>query len=415
MTSLASAERPAADSSPVLVAVARMSELLTDLSVLNPTYMRTVDKAAALAELARVESRIVELRLRLLATADDVADERGDRDVAGWLQWATRCRAEDARADLRLALALDRRYSVVAAAMREGSVNPAQARAIVQALDELPSEIPPHLVRRAEETLVGHCAELGPRQLAQVGRRIVEVVAPDVVDALEARALARLEASAHRATRLSLHRMGDGTTRITGLLPDLAATRLMTYLQSFTNPRKATSLERRPYPRRLGHAFVRFLEAVDPHRLPVHGGDATTVVITMELRALTAQLATADVIDAQDKITAAQARRLACQAHLVPAVLGTDSQVLDLGRATRLFTAAQRKALLVRDRECRAEGCDIPGTWAEAHHWAPWSRGGRTDLANAVLLCSHHHHRAHDPQYRSDRLANGDVRFSRRT
>ncbi len=272
---------------------------------------------------------------------------------------------------------------------------------------------------RAEETLVGHCAEFGPRQLAQIGRRIVEVVAPQIADEVEARALARLEAQAHRATRLSFHRVGDGTTRIIGLLPDLAATRLVTYLEAFTNPRRQGSgPDRRPYPRRLGKAFVRFLEAVDPARLPVHGGDATTVVITIDHHALTEELATAGVIGAEEKITAAQARRLACNAHLVPAVLGPErsgSQVLDLGRTTRLFSAAQRKALLVRDRECRAEGCDIPGTWTEAHHWIPWTHDGRSDLTNAVLLCSHHHHRAHDPTYDATRLTNGDVRFSRRT
>ena len=113
--------------------------------------------------------------------------------------------------------------------------------------------------------------------------------------------------------------------------------------------------------------------------------------------------------------TAAQARRLACNAHLIPAVLGGESEILDLGRAQRLFTAPQRRALLLRDRTCRAEGCDIPGTWAEAHHWVPWVSGGLTDLDDGVLLCSHHHHRAHDPDYLVERLANGDVRFARRT
>ena len=57
----------------------------------------------------------------------------------------------------------------------------------------------------------------------------------------------------------------------------------------------------------------------------------------------------------------------------------------------------------------------VPGTWAEAHHWNPWLTGGRTDLADGVLLCSHHHHRAHDPAYLAQRLPNGDVRFTRRT
>jgi hypothetical protein len=410
---------PQTSGHPVLRTVARLGEALADVATVIPSYMRTAEKAAALAELARVESQVAELRLRIEADAEDVAAQFAGRDVAGWMQWATKCRGEDARADLRLAVALDRRYQCVGAALREGSANLAQARVIVKTLDDLPAEIPTEVLAKAEQTLVGHCAEFGPRQLAQLGRRIVEVVAPEIADAVEARALARLEEKAHRATRLGFHRCGDGTTRITGLLPDLAATRLATYLQAFTNPRQATSmLDHRPYPRRLGKAFVRFLEAVDPARLPIHGGDATTVVVTMTHEALTTELATAGIIGAGEKITAAQARRLACTAHLIPAVLGPErsgSQVLDLGRSTRLFTAAQRKALLIRDRECRAEGCDIPGTWTEAHHWIPWSHHGPTDLANAVLLCSHHHHRAHDPTYEADRLPNGDVRFSRRT
>src|SRR5690242_10028410 len=167
---------------PVLTAVARISEALGDVAAVNPSFMRTPEKAAALAELSRVESQVAELRLRILADADDVAAGFAGRDVAGWLQWATRCRGEDARADLRLALALDRRYPCVGAALREGSANLAQARVIAKTLDDLPVEIPGEVIARAEETLVGHCAEFGPRQLAQIGRRIVDVVAPEVAD-----------------------------------------------------------------------------------------------------------------------------------------------------------------------------------------------------------------------------------------
>src|SRR5689334_14650211 len=251
------AAEPTSAGYPVLSAVARISDALSDVASVNPSFMRTPEKAAALAELARVESQFAELRLRILAGADDVAAEFAGRDVAGWVQWATKCRGEDARADLRLAVALDRRYPTLGAALREGSANLAQVRTVAKALDELPAEIPAEIIARAEETLVGHCAEFGPRQLAQIGRRIVEVVAPEIADAVEARALARLEERAHRATRLSFHRVGDGTTRITGLLPDLAAHRLATYLQAFTNPRKTLTPDRRPYPRRLGKAFVR--------------------------------------------------------------------------------------------------------------------------------------------------------------
>jgi hypothetical protein len=165
---------------------------------------------------------------------------------------------------------------------------------------------------------------------------------------------------------------------------------------------------------RLGRAFCSLLEHWDPNRLPIHGGAATTVMITIDLDQLRRDLGIA-LTDTGETITADEARRLACTAGIVPAVLGTDSQPLDLGRTSRLFTAAQRTAMALRDRTCRAEGCQIPATWSEAHHLVPWSQGGRTDLDAGVLLCSWHHHRAHDPTYASERLPNGDLRFHRRT
>ena len=71
--------------------------------------------------------------------------------------------------------------------------------------------------------------------------------------------------------------------------------------------------------------------------------------------------------------------------------------------------------MAVRDGTCRAEGCDIPADWCEAHHLErPWSRGGLTDLEDGVLVCSFHHHRAHDPDYAAD-LHAGRLRFSRRS
>jgi hypothetical protein len=72
--------------------------------------------------------------------------------------------------------------------------------------------------------------------------------------------------------------------------------------------------------------------------------------------------------------------------------------------------------MAVRDRRCRTVGCTIPASWCEAHHAArTWSTGGRTDLADGVLLGSWHHHQAHDSGYETRRLPNGDHRFHRRT
>ncbi|KAA1426358.1 HNH endonuclease signature motif containing protein, partial [Nocardioides antri] len=160
------------------------------------------------------------------------------------------------------------------------------------------------------------------------------------------------------------------------------------------------------------------LEHLDPERLPVHGGDATTVMVTITLDSLRQDLATAGLLDgdltAGANLSATQARRLACNAQIIPVVLGGKGEILDLGRTRRLYNAAQRKALRLRDKRCRAEGCSIPATWCEAHHETPWSRGGRTDLDDGVLLCSWHHHRAHDRRFHADKLPNGDIRFHRR-
>lgn len=171
---------------------------------------------------------------------------------------------------------------------------------------------------------------------------------------------------------------------------------------------------RLPYAVRMGHAFCDLLEHLDPAALPVHGRTATTVMVTIGLEQLASGLGVAST-GTGGRITAGEARRLACAADLVPLVLGGPSEVLDVGRAQRLFTPAQRRALAVRDGRCRAEGCDIPAAWSEAHHLEPWVPDGATDLANGVLLCSHHHHRAHDDRYRYERQRSGDLRFHRRT
>ena len=100
---------------------------------------------------------------------------------------------------------------------------------------------------------------------------------------------------------------------------------------------------------------------------------------------------------------------------LLPLVLGGASQPLDVGRKRRFHTPAMRRALDVRDRECRASGCDIPAAWCEAHHAIPWAEArGPTNVDDGLLLCSFHHHRAHDKRYDLRRMTNGDVRFARR-
>jgi hypothetical protein len=290
---------------------------------------------------------------------------------------------------------------------------------IAHALEELPADVPAEVVAMAEAQLVEYAAEFGPVDLRVLGRRILDVVAPEVAEAAEARALEAEERRAAEHTRLTLTRCGDGTTRIQGRLPDAAAHRLATYLDAFTSPRQHASSGHvespGPIERRRGEAFCALLEHLDPERLPDHGGDATTVMVTVTLDQLRAELSTAGVISSDDlRISAGELRRLACSAGIVPVVLGGRSEVLDLGRTSRLFSRAQRKAMRLRDRRCRARGCSVPATWCEAHHLRPWASGGATDLDDGVLLCSFHHHRAHDPTYAATRCSDGDVDFHRR-
>ena len=118
----------------------------------------------------------------------------------------------------------------------------------------------------------------------------------------------------------------------------------------------------------------------------------------MTLEPLLGGLAAAS-LDTGGHLSPGEARRLACRAGIIPAVLDGASQVLDLGRERRFHTEPQRIALAHRDRGCTAEGCDAPPGLCHAHHDQPWSRGGTTDTTTGRLLCPRHHTLAHDPRY----------------
>ncbi|MBC8194921.1 MAG: DUF222 domain-containing protein [Acidimicrobiia bacterium] len=97
------------------------------------------------------------------------------------------------------------------------------------------------------------------------------------------------------------------------------------------------------------------------------------------------------------ELAPATARRLACEAAIIPMVMGGSSQPLDVGRRRYRVTPAQRLALVVRDGGCVWPGCDHPPAWCEAHHLDEWLRDdGPTDLVNLALLCSRHHHDVHE-------------------
>jgi hypothetical protein len=97
-------------------------------------------------------------------------------------------------------------------------------------------------------------------------------------------------------------------------------------------------------------------------------------------------------------------RRLACDAALIPMVLGSRGEVLNQGRRIYLPTVAQRHAVAVRDRHCAFPGCRRPAKWTDVHHIVAFkpgaATGGTTDLDNLLLLCDKHHHMVHEQQWR---------------
>lgn len=88
-------------------------------------------------------------------------------------------------------------------------------------------------------------------------------------------------------------------------------------------------------------------------------------------------------------------RRMACDAGVIPVVLGGKGEILEMGRSERLFTLGQRRTLWMRDGGCTYPGCTMPPQWCDAHHVDWWSRGGGTDIDNAALLCQRHHTKVH--------------------
>lgn len=119
------------------------------------------------------------------------------------------------------------------------------------------------------------------------------------------------------------------------------------------------------------------------------------LVVTVTAKDLADGLGLGASLGQSQTITAGQLRRMACEAGIIPVVLGSASEVLDLGREARFFSRAQRGAMTVRDGGCTFPGCDRPPGQCRAHHIRPFELGGHTDMASGALLCSFHHHVVH--------------------
>lgn len=409
-------ERDAMPSLPDTLAA--IHRALDEAEALQITARSAQEKEESLLGLLRAESRITSLRLRLMAASDDVAAAHCSRDVAAWLAAQSRQEYGAVRRDLELGRALDARWPKVSSALADGRIDPVKAQIAVDALDSTAEVLAEEHWAAAEDAILEEAVRRRPRALRAVARALPAVATPDCADAVAASRVETEEEHARRVTRLTLTPQGDGTSRIHGIVATSVAHRLKTYLDAFTQPRRAESGPPAPFDRadrRRGLALGELLERIDPTALPDHGGDATTVVVTITESQLRDRLGAAGLGLDAEQLSVGEARRLACEAQIVPVVLGGASEPLDLGRTRRLFSPAQRKAIRLRDGRCRAEGCDVDAVWTEVHHRDAWSAGGPTNVSNGVCLCGHHHRRIHDRNYEHTYLPSGEVRFHRRT
>ena len=419
----------------VLPVVEAARDLVTEGASVGVAGVSDGEVAEAIAGLAALEAQVEAWRLALEVEAD--ARALAERDAAtgtdAWVAALTGSTREVAAGGLWLARLLETKYVATRAAFAAGRLRVEQVRVIVKAAEQIPASATPEQVAMAEDWLVGqgtgegtrHGRGLDARRLRRAARRMCAPICHDLMLAHQDALLGREHRHAEAETWLSLGDNGDGTYSGRFVIPELHGLLLKRHLELLSAPRRLSrdrdgELVSDPtlpgsgpglnWTERLGVAFTELLE-----HLPTdgHAANGTTMLVTLDLDTLLAGLGAAR-LETGDHLTAGQARRLACNAGLVPAVLGSGSVPLDLGRESRLHTKAQRQALSLTHDSCGVAGCDRPFAWCEIHHPHPWSHGGRTDLANALPLCFFHHQRAHDDHFDLRKTPTGDWRFHRR-
>lgn len=135
---------------------------------------------------------------------------------------------------------------------------------------------------------------------------------------------------------------------------------------------------------------------------------ATTLIVSVDYDTLSGQLKNAGLIDGTP-IDIDDLRHIACDAGIVPAIFAADGQPLYMGRKQRAVTAAQKLALIARDKQCI--GCGMRASACDAHHIIWWDDGGPTDITNLVLLCPKCHKKVHKQGYQVARSPNGQRRL----
>src|SRR5258707_8322656 len=213
------------------------------------------------------------------------------------------------------------------------------------------------------------------------------------------------EAQSVEARSLDISDGDEGTVYINGYLDKVGGAAVRTALEPLA--KRAGKDDHRPREQRMGDALVDLsMRALDNGMVPQRAH--LQVTASMETL-LGLPAAPAADIEFSLPISAKAVERIACDCAVTPIILGSDSTVIDVGRAKRTISGPQRKALKVRHCGCTWHGCDRPVSMTEGHHLIHWSRNGPGDLPNLTLLRYRHHWMVHEGGWQIVRTDEGCV------
>jgi hypothetical protein len=377
-------------------ALVRAHEAVDDCLGVPVCGLRGQDLVDCLDAAWSLQQKVMALLLGVVREVDGsgLAREAGAASTAAWLRGRLHLSPGAARLLVGDAERLDAGPHAVREAVAAGAVTVDQARIIARTVESVHAEAGVVAAEKAVGMLLDWAGEFDPDSLRKLADRILDHVAPEVAERAQHRALDAAERRAQRDRFLNLSPQPDGRLRLSGLLDTEAGTTLCTALDPLARPHGQDD-ERTPGQRRHDALGEVCRVALRSGELPDSGGTPTQVVVTTKNDPLVRQLS-AGTLDTGVQLSAETVRRLACDAAILPAVLGGAGQVLDVGRQRRLFTGSIRRALVLRDRGCAFPNCDRPPRWTAGHHVTHWSDGGPTSAENGVLLCGRHHRVIHN-------------------
>ncbi|WP_410592352.1 DUF222 domain-containing protein [Amycolatopsis sp. lyj-23] len=260
---------------------------------------------------------------------------------------------------------------------------------MIDVITDVLARVPVEHQDSAERDMLGFADTAGYRQVAALGARILAHLVPDGAEPDDSEPVVP-------ARELFLRRKRTGVWELNGRFDDETGTRASALLDALAERRSGDEgPDTRTRPQRYGDAFSDAVDlALHSPALPMQAGERTHVMVAVSFDSLKSGVGTATLGDT-GSMTAAEARVHACDAMIIPTVLGEKSEPLNLGRLRRLISAGLRRALFLRDRGCAFPGCHRPPRHCQGHHIRHWADGGPTDLHNLVLMCAHHHRLLH--------------------